>query len=482
MFHQAADRSTPFPAALADERQPWAVLLLVSVAQFMVILDVTVVNVALPTIGRGLGFAPQDLQWVVTTYVLMTGGLLLLGGRMSDLLGRRPLFLAGLILFSCASLVSGLAGTPAALIASRAGQGLGAAMLSPAALSIVTTTYTGAQRTAALSVWGAIGGGGGAAGVLLGGAITSTFGWRWIFFINVPIGLVAAALALRFVSGRQERTGSLPQLDLPGALTLVGGLLALLYAIEGATTHGWVSPLTLGLLALSGGLLAAFAAIERRAKRPLVPPTTWKLRTLVSSAAVMLGVTGILVGTFFLNSLFLQNVLKASAMKTGLAFLPVLAMTGIAAHFGPRLLVRFGARIVVVAGLVLIACGNLLLTRAQADASYPIDLLPGFLLLGFGVGLTFVAISVTAMAEIEAERAGLASGLMTTAHELGGAFGVSLFSAVAIMASAAGGAGFTRGYDKSALAGALIAGALAVISMLDVPAFRPEPTSRAASH
>ena len=482
MLHQTANRPADVPAPSAKESNPWTVLVLVSVAQFMVILDVTVVNVALPTIGRGLGFAQLDLQWVVTTYVLMTGGLLLLGGRMTDLLGRRPLFLAGLILFTGASLSSGLAGTPAALIASRAGQGLGAAMLSPAALSIITTTYTGAQRTVALSVWGAIGGGGGAAGVLLGGTITTWLGWRWVFFINVPIGLVAAALALRLVPRSQERSGSVRSLDLPGAITLVAGLVAFLDAIEGATAQGWGSPRTLGLLALSGGLLAAFAAIERRARRPLVPPATWKVRTLVSSATVMLGVTGILVGTFFLNSLFLQNVLKASALQTGLAFLPVLAMTGIAAHVGPRLLMRFGARVVVVGGLVLITCGNLLLTRAAGEAAYLTDLLPAFLLLGFGVGLTFVAISVTAMAEIETERAGLASGLMTTAHELGGAFGVSLFSALALAAAASGGAGFARGYDKSALAGALVAGVLALISMLAVPAFRPESTSRAAFH
>lgn len=478
LFHATNDRAAVHSTTSPEAGKPWTVLVLVSVAQFMVILDITVVNVALPTIGTGLGFAPQDLQWVVTIYVLMTGGLLLLGGRMTDLLGRRPLFLAGLILFTGASLASGLATSPAALIASRAGQGLGAAMLSPAALSIITTAYTGAQRTAALSVWGAIGGGGGAAGVLLGGVITTSFGWRWVFFINIPIGLIAAALALRLVPGGQERAGSLRGLDLPGALSLVAGLVALLYAIEGATTNGWDSPRTLGLLAVSGGLLGAFAAVERRATRPLVPNGTWKVRTLVSSATVMLGVTGILVGTFFLNSLFLQNVLHASALQTGLAFLPLLAVTGIAAHVGPRLLTRFGARVVVVAGLALIACGDLLLTGAHAGAAYPTDLLPGFLLLGFGVGLTFVAISVTAMAEIEAENAGLASGLMTTAHELGGAFGVSVFSAVGLATAA----GLASGYGRGAWAGALIAAALALIALLAVPAFRPDQARRAAFH
>src|SRR5215218_1537307 len=240
-------------------RQPWRILLLLSVAQFMVILDVTVVNVALPSIGADLGFAAGDLQWVVTAYVLFTGGFLLLGGRMADLLGRRPVFLTGLLLFTVASLASGLAPTPAALIVSRAAQGLGAAMLSPAALSIVTTTYTGAQRTVALSAWGAIGAGGAAAGVLFGGMLTTWLSWEWVFFINAPVGLATAALALRFVPSSRAGAGSLGELDLPGALTVVAGLVLLVYAIEGTATHGWGSVRTLILLALSGGLLAAFA-------------------------------------------------------------------------------------------------------------------------------------------------------------------------------------------------------------------------------
>jgi EmrB/QacA subfamily drug resistance transporter len=480
-MHAPTKRQLTGGARSSADRKPWTLLVLLCVAQFMVILDVTVVNVALPSIRAALGFAPADLQWVVTAYVLMTGGLLLLGGRTADLLGRGRVFLIGLIVFTGASLASGLAPTPAALIASRAVQGLGAAMLSPAALSIITTTYTGEQRTAALSAWGAIGAGGGAAGVLLGGMLTTWLSWEWIFFINVPIGLVTAVLALRLLPAARSSARSLSELDLPGALPVVSGLVLLVYAIEGTTSHGWGSARTLLLLALSGALLAAFAAIERRARRPLVPVATWQVRSLVSSAAVMLGTTGVLVGTFFLNSLFLQNVLGASALETGLAFLPLVVVIGIAAHIGPHLLTRVGARVVVVGALTLIAAGELLLSGASARAAYATDLLPGFLLIGFGVGLTFVAISVTAMSEIHAERAGLASGLMTTAHEIGGAFGVSIVSAVALAAGATG-AARANGYGDGALTGALIAVALALVALVAVPTFRPVAAHQVSIH
>ena len=480
-MHELTARPPAENAAPALDRKPWTILVLLCVAQFMVILDVTVVNVALPSIRTALRIAPQDLQWVVTAYVLMTGGLLLLGGRMADLVGRRRVFLTGLVVFTGASLASGLAPSAAALIASRAAQGFGAALLSPAALSIITTTYTNEQRTTALSAWGAIGAGGAAAGVLLGGMLTTWFGWRSVFFINVPVGLVAVALTLRLVPAARATARSLLELDLPGALTVVSGLVVLAYALAGTTTQGWGSARTLVLLVISGGLLAVFAGVERRARRPLVPAGIWQVSSLVSSATVMLGTTGILVGTFFLNSLLLQNVLGASALETGLAFLPLVVVIGIAAHIGPRLLTRVGARIVVVGGLALIAVGDLLLTRAPANAAYATDLLPGFLLLGFGVGLTFVAVSVTAMSEIHAERAGFAAGLMTTAHELGAALGVAIFSAVALGSGAAG-TGFVHGYGKGALAGALIAVVLALIAVVAVPTFRPVSGHQIAIH
>jgi EmrB/QacA subfamily drug resistance transporter len=480
-MHQVNLRLPAEDATPARNRTAWTILVLLSVAQFMVILDVTVVNVALPSIRTALRFAPQDLQWVVSAYVLMTGGLLLLGGRMADIIGRRRVFLTGLVIFTGASLASGLAPTALALIASRAAQGLGAALLSPAALSIITITYTKEQRTTALSVWGAIAAGGAAAGVLLGGVLTTWLGWRSVFFINVPVGLLAAVLTLRLVPTVRATARSISELDLVGSVTLVSGLVVLVYAIETTTISGWGSARTLVLLAISVGLLTAFAAIERGASRPLVPAGIWRVRSLISSATIMLGTTGILVGTFFLNSLLLQNVLSASALETGLAFLPLVVVIGIAAHLGPRLLTQVGARVVVVAGLALIAAGDLLLSRASGHAAYATDLLPGFLLLGLGVGLVLVAISVTAMSEIEADRAGLASGLMTTAHELGAAIGVAIFSAIAL-GSATAGTAFVRGYGNGALAGALIAIGLSVFAAVAVPTFRPVAGHRISMH
>ena len=463
-------------------RRSWALLAVLSLAQFMVILDITVVNVALPSIGEQLGFAASQLQWVVTAYALFTGGFILLGGRMADILGRRPIFLAGLLIFTAASLASGLASSPEALIAARSAQGLGAALLSPAALSIITTSYRGGQRTTALSVWGAIGASGAAAGVLFGGILTSWLSWEWVFFINVPVGLVTAALTLRLVAPEASRR-SLRGLDLPGALTSVSGLVLMVYAVAGTTTHGWGSTRTLILVGLSVGLLAAFAAIERRAARPLVPPATWRVRSLVSSGTVMLGATGLLIGAFFLNSLYLQRVLGTSALETGLAFLPLVAVIAVGAHIGPRLLAHAGARAAVVGGLVLTAAGDLMLAVAPDNAAYATDLLPGFALLGFGIGLAFVAISVTAMADVRDDGAGLASGFMNTAHELGAAFGVAVFSAVAL-----GGAGavtladFAGNYGQGSLAGAMIAGALALIAAAAIPAFRPDGAPRPRMH
>lgn len=461
------------------ERRPWGLLVLLCVPQFMVILDATVVNVALPSIGHTLGFAAADLQWVVTAYVLMTGGLMLLGGRGADLLGRRPVFLTGLGVFTAASLASGLAPSPAALIAARAAQGLGAAMLSPAALSIITATYAGAQRTTALSVWGALAGGGGAVGVLLGGVLTSWLGWRSIFFINVPIGAITMPLALRMLAADTRAPGTLRGLDLPGALSLISGLGLLIYAIRESSSWGWGSARTLVLLGVAVGLLAVFAAVERAARHPLVPPSIWRLRSLTSSATIMLGVTAILVGTFFLGSIFLQRVLGASPIQTGLDFLPLVLVTGVASHVGRELLARVGARATVVSGLALIAAGDLLLSGANAHASYLADFLPGFSLIGFGIGLAFAAITVAAMSEINEGTAGLASGLLTTGHELGAAFGAAIVSAIAF---GSGAAGFVTGYGHGALAGAVIAAALAIVSLVAVPTTRSASGPQLAMH
>ena len=465
--------------AFGSQRRPWSVLVLLSVAEFMVILDVTVVNVALPSIGRALHFAASGLPWVVTAYVLLSGGLVLLGGRVSDLAGRRRVFLAGLGVFTAASLASGLAPSAGALIAARAGQGLGAALLTPAALSIITTTYAGAQRAAALSTWGAIGGGGAAAGVLAGGMLTTWLGWRSVFLVNVPVGVVAGILSLRLVprSAAGARIGR--ELDLPGALLAVAGLGTLVYALAGTPAHGWGSPRTLLILAVSLGLLAAFAVAERRARRPLLPPQMWRSRSLVTGAAVMFGATGILVGTFFLNTLFVQDVQGASALRAGLEFLPLVAVIGLGAHLTSRLLPRAGTRVIAAAGLVLMGGGALLLSAASARAGYATGLLPGLLVIGAGTGLVFPAASVTAMSDVAADRAGLASGLMTGAHEIGAALGVAVFSAVAA-ASAAG--GFAAGYRHGFTVAAGIAAGLALLALLAIPAVRPVPGATVAVH
>lgn len=449
-------------------RQPWSVLIVLSVAQFMVILDITVVNVALPSIGEALAFAPGDLQWVVTAYVLFTGGFLLLGGRATDLLGRRRVFLAGLMVFTLASLASGLAPSSGSLIVSRAAQGFGAALMSPGALSIITTTYVGAQRATALSVWGAIGGAGAAAGVVLGGMLTTWLGWESIFLVNVPIGLVVAFLTLRLVRPGSQVAGSRGRFDLPGTMSVVAGLAVLVYALRGTADHGWGSGRTLVLLAVAVGLLATFAAIERRASSPLVPPGTWKVRSLVSGVALMFGATAVLIGTFFLNSVYLQDELGASALETGLAFLPLTLVIGAGSHLASRSIARIGARALAVTGLGSIAAGSLLLYAAPDSASYVTDLLPGLLALGFGVGLVFPAALVTTMSEVDGETAGLASGLMTTGHEIGAALGGATFSAVATSAAT-----FAAGYGDGFLVAAVATVVMAALALATVPAVRP---------
>jgi len=463
-------------------RRSWAVLILLCVAQFMVVLDMTVANVALPAIDADLGFAPGDLQWVVSAYLLFTGGLLLLGGRAADLLGHRRTFLAGLLVFTGASLASGLASSPSALIAARGVQGLGAALLTPGALAIITRTYTGAQRTVALSTWGALASAGAGAGVVLGGMLTTWLSWEWVFLINVPIGAVAAILALHIVPSTPAAAGR-RRLDVPGALAMVAGLVVLVYAVEGTAEHGWGSARTLVLLVLAGGLLATFTPVERASAHPLVPPMIWRVRSLTAAATVMLGATGILVGAFFLNSLYLQGVLGASALETGFAFVPLVLAIGIAAHLAPHLLGHAGARTVAVVGLAGTAVGALLLSLAPDQASYAADLLPGFVVLGLGIGLAFPAAQVSAMNDVVPDQAGLASGMMSTAHEIGAALGVAVLSAVATAgAGALTGSELASGYGDGFLVAAIAAAALAALGLLAVPAIRPAAGMRPTPH
>ncbi|HET7432054.1 MAG TPA: MFS transporter [Nocardioides sp.] len=430
--HEAAHEAA-HDAGATEPRRPWTVLGLMLMAQFMVVLDVSVVNVALPSIGKDLSFSSGDYQWVVSAYVLLSGGLLLFGGRLADLFDRRTVFLTGLTVFTTASLVSATASSAATMIASRAAQGAGAAMLTPAALSIIVTTYAGKQRATALAVWGTIGSMGIAAGVLLGGVLTTTLGWRSIFFVNVPIGLVAAVLTLRTVARNRSngRHDAQRSLDIPGAVTLVTGLLALVYAIENAGTHGWTSTQTLVGATASTVLLTAFGLIERRVPAPLVPPTTWRIRSLISASTVMAVITGGIVGAIFVSSLFLQQVLGASPVVAGLEFLPLAAAITLGAAAASHVIGHVGPKHLMVAGLLVVAAGAWLLAGMDADPSYAADVLPGFIVLGLGTGPMFVAISIVAMGGISHEQSGLASGVMMTGHEVGAALGVASLTAVA---------------------------------------------------
>jgi EmrB/QacA subfamily drug resistance transporter len=473
---------SPDRTAATGERISWLPLALLAAAQFMVILDITVVNVALPSIGAELHFVPTDLQWVVTAYVLFSGGLLLLGGRAADLIGRRRVFLAGLALFTAASLASGLAPSATALVLSRAAQGLGAAMLTPAALALIATTYSGGQRTTALSVWGLIGAAGSALGVVIGGMLTTWLGWEWVFFVNVPVGALALLLTTHLIPSAPP-TAAREGLDLPGALCVVAGLVLLVYALAGTSDHGWGSVRTLVLLTLSASLLAAFALVERRVARPLVPPRTWRTRSLAASVALMLGASGVLAASFFLNSLYLQHVLGWSALESGLGFLPLVVSIGIAGHAAPHVLGHAGSRRASAFGLLLVAGGALLLAAAPDHASYARNLLPGFALLGLGLGLVVPSLSVTSMHDVEETQAGLASGLMTTAHEIGAALGVAAISAIAAGTGGVPAIGtITSGYGDGFLAAGIAAAALAALALVAMPSVRPADGVRVSLH
>ena len=467
------------PAPTADEpRRPWTVFGLMIAAQIMVILDVSVVNVALPSISESLQLSAADYQWTISAYVLLSGGLLLLGGRIADLLNRRRAFLAGIGLFTAASLVSGLAQTSLTLILARAAQGAGAALLTPAALSIIMTAYAGRQRQTALAAWGTVGSLGIAAGVLFGGALTSALGWRAVFFINVPIGIAVVLGTLRAVARGGAHPGALRRLDVPGALTLVTGLLALVFGIEATRSAGWAAPRTWLALTAAAVLLAAFAALERRAADPLVPPATWRMRSLISASAVMAGVTGVVVGAIFLTSLYLQAIVGSSPIVAGLQFLPLAAAITLAAAAASKVIAHLGARTLILGGLVVMAAGVLLLAANAGGTSYAADVLPGFLLVGAGVGPMFVAIAVAAMGDVPAEKSGLASGLMMTGHEIGAALGVAALTAVA--GNLATSAGLIDGYGRAFALTAAVLGALFVLTALAVPGGKP--TAVPATH
>jgi EmrB/QacA subfamily drug resistance transporter len=419
------------PPAQTAAGNRWLVLVIACLAQFMVVLDATVVNVALPSIQHGLHFSASNLQWVVNAYTLVFGGFLLLGGRASDLLGRKRLFAAGVILFSAASLLNGLAQSSTMLVAGRGLQGLGGALLSPAALSIITTTFTDkAERTKALGVWSAIAAGGGAVGLLLGGVLTDLASWPWIFIVNVPVGVITLMLTIRYVP---ESRDELPHrsFDLAGAVSVTAGLVVLVYAIVKAQAFGWGSARTIGLLAAALALLATFVVIERRSRSPLVRLSIFGVKTLSVADGVLLLVASGMFGMFFFASLYVQEILGYSPLKAGLAFLPVTAGIVVGAGIAQQLIRRLGARAVSVIGILLAAAGMVVLTQVPVNGSYATDLLPGLIPMSIGMGLVFVPITLLGTGGVRREDAGLASGLFNTAQQVGGSLGLAILSTLA---------------------------------------------------
>jgi EmrB/QacA subfamily drug resistance transporter len=442
----------------APERGKWLVLAVVGAAFFMTILDVAIVNVAIPSIQSSLDIAESTVQWVITAYAITFGGFLLLGGRMADLLGRRRIFVAGLILFTLASLACGLASGAAVLIAARAVQGVGAAIISPAALSIVTTTFReGAERNKALGIWGALGGSGAAAGVLFGGILTKYLGWEWIFFVNVPVGAVVLAMTYPIVPESHADLGH-RRFDVAGAISVTGGLALFIYAISKAPEVGWAAGQTIGLLVASVVILSAFVVWELRTPAPLVPFGIFRIRTLTGANVVGLLLGATIYANFFILTLYVQQVLGWSALKTGLTFLATAGTVVIWAGVAQALVTRIGPRYVMSGGMAVLALTLIGYTRLPVDGHFWPDLLPLYLTFALGLAFGFIPVTIAGFIGVPAHQAGLASGLLNTTQQIGGAFGVAITSTIFISKAKAGNftpEAFTSGYHWGF--GALIA-------------------------
>ncbi len=446
----------------SDKR--WLALILLCSAQFVVVLDASIVNVALPTIGKALDFSQENLPWVVNAYVLTFGGFLLLGGRTADLVGRRKVFMAGLLLVAVASLAAGFAATEGQLIVARAAQGLGAAIISPAALSIVTTTFSdGSERNKALGVWGAVAGSGGAAGVLLGGILTDGLGWEWVLWVNVPVSLIAFVLSPRLLA-ETRMEGEKRIFDVAGAVTVTAALSILVYALVDANSVGWGSTQTIGLIVLSVLLMAAFVAIELRASKPLVPFSIFRIRTLTGANVVGLLVGASLFSMFFFISLYMQQVLGYSAIHAGLSYLPLALVIMASAGVASQLVTKLGYKPVLAIGLLFIVVGLAWFSRVSVGGSFLADILGPSLFAAAGLGFAFVTTTIAAVSGVDENEAGLASGLINTSQQVGGALGLAVLSAVAISAtSSAASSGsnqlsaLTEGFQHAFLGGAVIA-------------------------
>ena len=461
-----------------SENRRWSALALIVTAQFMVILDVAIVNVALPSIKTDLGFSQENLQWVISAYAILFGGVLLLGGRLADLLGRRRLFIAGLGLFAVSSLLCGLAWSEASLIGFRALQGLGGALLAPAALSLLMTTFAeGRERNLALGIYGAASGSGAAAGVLLGGLLTSYLSWSWIFFINVPVGV--AAIAVTPVLLRESRADlEHRHFDFAGASSVTAGLMLLVYAMTRATSDGWGSTSTLGLLAGAVALIGAFVAIEFRSRYPLLPLRIFRSRNLSAANGAMAIVGGVAFSEFFLLTLYLQDVLRYSAVESGLAFVAFAGTVVVTSNIAQWVTGRFGVRPTLTFGLLLSALSVGLLTRLPVHGVYFRDLFPAFVLGGAGMGLSFVPVTIAGLTGVERADAGVASGLINTSRQIGGAIGLAAVSAIAAATThGSSAAALDHGFQTGlyALTGLLLVGAVLVVTLVRPPRAAAEP-------
>jgi EmrB/QacA subfamily drug resistance transporter len=475
------------PDTIAGSRGRWSALALIVTAQFMVVLDVAIVNVALPSIKSDLGFSETSLQWVVSAYALLFGGTLLLGGRLSDLLGRRRLFVAGLALFSVSSLLCGLAWSEASLIGFRALQGLGGALLAPAALALLMTTFAeGRERNTALGIYGAAAGSGAAVGVLLGGVLTSYLSWSWIFFINVPVGVAAIALTPVLL---RESKADLPHrhFDFLGAASITSGLMLLVYAMTRAATDGWGSATTLLLLGGSAALVVAFVAIEHRSRSPLLPLRLFRSRSLSAANGTMAIVGAVTFAEFFLLTLYLQDVLHYSAIRAGAAFAAFAGAVVVVSNLAQPIVARFGVRRTLTTGLLMSAVSMAILTRLPVDGDYLTDLFGSFVLGGAGLSLTFVPVTIASLSGVGRADAGVASGLVNTSRQIGGAVGIAALSAIAATSAsnyagshpgtvAASGIALDHGLQTAlyVLTGLLIAAAVLAVTLVK-PAVAPAP-------
>ena len=465
--------------AQPDERRKWIALALLATTQFVIVLDAAIVNVAIPSIGRDLDFSLENLAWIPNAYALTFGGFLLLGGRMADLLGRRRMFMAGLAVFGIASLMGGFSSSEGQLIAWRAVQGLGAAMLAPSALSMVTNMFTeGAERNKALGVWGAVSGSGGAAGVLLGGLLTEYAGWEWVLWVNVPIVVIAALLAPRLLVESKVETKT-RHFDALGAVVITTALSILVFALVDTVNAGWGSTQTIGLLALSFGLIVVFVAIEQRSVAPLVPFRIFRLRTLTGANVIGLLLGAALFSMFFFLSRYMQEVLHYSALKTGLSYLPLALVIIVSAGVASQLVTKIGFKPVLIAGLALITIGLLWFTQLPTDGVYLEHIIAPMVLAAFGLGLAFVPVTIAAVSGISPDDSGLASGLINTSQQIGGALGLAVLATIAntrtedLLESARGNpaalpGALTDGFNVAFLAGAgfAVLGIVAALVMI----------------